>query len=148
MINLLEILKKKIYSPLTLVIYILNFIILGCIFSYTIFFYLGIKNFFLSNFIIIFSLITFSLKLLYWHLIKKFLNSDVNKSKLFLLRIAFCTFTYLTPAYYIFKQESLVMNNDIILITLIIILIIATIGIFIERYLFFKESKYTINLYY
>ena len=143
---------KKIKSPLTLIIFILNFIILGSIFSYTIMFCFGEKNIFLSNLIVIFSLITFSLKLLYWYSIKKNSTSktinEINKSKLFLLRLTFCTFSYLVPAYYIFNQKSLVMNDDIILITLIIISIIAFIGIFIERHLFFIESKNTVNLHY
>ena len=143
---------KKINSPLTLIIFILNFIILGSIFSYTIMFCFGEKNIFLSNLIVIFSLITFSLKLLYWYSIKKFSTSEtineINKSKLFLLRLTFSTFIYLAPAYYIFNQKSLVMNDDIILITLIIISIIAFIGIFIERHLFFIESKNTVNLDY
>ena len=143
---------KKINSPLTLIIFILNFIILGSIFSYTIMFCFGEKNIFLSNLIVIFSLLTFSLKLLYWYSIKKISTSEtineINKSKLFLLRLTFCTFIYLTPAYYIFNQKSLVMNDDIILITLIIISIIAFIGIFIERHLFFIESKNTVNLHY
>jgi DMSO reductase anchor subunit len=143
---------KKINSPLTLIIFILNFIILGSIFSHTILFCFGEKNIFLSNLIVIFSLITFSLKLLYWYSIKKFSKSEtineINKSKLFLLRLTFSTFIYLAPAYYIFNQKSLVMNDDIILITLIIISIIAFIGIFIERHLFFIESKNTVNLHY
>jgi len=143
---------KKIKSPLTLIIFILNFIILGCIFSHTIMFFFGKKYIFLSNLIVIFSLITFLLKLLYWYSIKKFFKSEtineINKSKLFLLRLTFCTFIYLAPAYYIFNQKSLVMNDDIILITLIIISIIAFIGIFIEKHLFFIESKNTVNLHY
>ena len=143
---------KKINSPLTPIIFILNFIILGCIFSHTIMFCFGVKNIFLSNLIVIFSLITFLLKLLYWYSIKKNSTSktinEINKSKLFLLRLTCCTFAYLVPAYYIFNQKSLVMNDDIILITLIIISIIAFIGIFIERHLFFIESKNTVNLHY
>ena len=148
MINYFANLEKIIKISLTLVIFILNLIVLGCIFSYTIFFYLGTKNIFLSNSIIIFSLITLTLKLLYWFSIKNLLISEINKSKSFLLRVAVCVFTYLTPAYYIFKQESLVMNDDIILITLIIISIIASIGISIERYIFFIESKNATNIYY
>ena len=142
----------KIKSSLTIIFFILNFIILVCILSHTIMFYFEKKNIFLSNLIVIFSLITLSLKLLYWYFIKKFSTSEkineVNKSKLFLLRLTFCTFIYLVPAYYIFNQKFLVMNDDIILITLIIMSIIAFIGIFIEKHLFFIESKNTVNLYY
>ena len=40
------------------------------------------------------------------------------------------------------------MNSDIIAITLIMITIIASVGMFIERYLFFIESKHTVSLFY
>ena len=86
------------------------------------------------------------------HTGKNFLTSEmvnnIKISKSFLLRFAFCIFTYITPAYYAFNQNNLVMNENIISITLIIVSIIAIIGMFIERYLFFIESKHTVSLYY
>lgn len=143
-------LKKIMRKPLTLTIYILNFIILFSIFSYTVFFYIKINNFFLSNIIIILSMITLYLKLLYWNSIKKIIKFEIinkiEQYKTFLLRSMFCIFTYLTPAYYIFKQESLIMNDNIILISLILISIIASIGMLIEKYLFFIESKHISGL--
>ena len=141
-------LKNIIRNPLSLIIFILNFIILGFIFSYTSFFYFGASNLFLSKLILIFSLITLLLKLSYWYTIRNLAPLKKNKSKVFILRLAFCTFTYLTPTYYIFNQNNLILNHDIILITLILISIIASIGILIERYLFIIESNNTINLYY
>ena len=169
------------HNPLVPLIYILNSIILGSIIMHTLLFYYEIKNIFLTNSLIIFSITALFIKLLYWHSIKKksksnistaiglgnkettsffegphtgknFLTSEminsINISKSFFLRITFCIFTYITPSYYIFKQDGLVMNNNIILITLIIISIFASIGMFIERYLFFIESKHTVSLYY
>ena len=123
------------------VIYILNFLLLIFIFSYTIFFFLVSKNILLIYFIIIFSICALFLKLIYWLSIKDLLILDLNRFELFLLRISVCLLVYITPAYYIFKQKSLVMNNDIIFITLIIISILASVGTTIERYLFFTESK-------
>lgn len=150
MINPLNDLSKIIKNSLNQIIFILNIIIIGCIFTYTFLFYIGEKNFFLSNLIVIFSLITFFLKLLYWHLIKNLINSKiingVNKSKSFFLRLTLCIFIYVTPSYYIFKQDSLVMNDNIISITLIIITTIASIGFCIERYLFFLDSNFTKSL--
>ena len=148
MINSFVILKRIVGTQLNLIIFILNFIILGFIFSYTFFFYFGNSNLFLSKLILIFSSITLFLKLLHWYLIKDLTTLKKNNSKIFILRLAFCTFTYLTPTYYIFNQNSLILNQDIILITLILISIIASVGIFIERYLFVIELNNTSNLYY
>lgn len=148
MINSFVILKRIVGTQLNLIIFILNFIILGFIFSYTFFFYFGNSNLFLSKLILIFSSITLFLKLLHWYLIKDLTTLKKNNSKIFILRLAFCTFTYLTPTYYIFNQNSLILNQDIILITLILISIIASVGIFIERYLFIIELNNTNNLYY
>jgi DMSO reductase anchor subunit len=58
-------------SPLVPIIYILNSLVLGSIITFTIFFYFEIKIKSLSNSIIIISLTTLCLKLLYWKLISK-----------------------------------------------------------------------------
>ena len=148
MINTFVILKKIIGTQLNLIIFILNLIILGFIISYTFFFYFGNSNLFLTKLILIFSSITLFLKLLHWYLIKDLKTLKKNNSKIFILRLAFCTFIYLAPTYYIFNQNSLILNQDIVLITLILISIIASVGIFIERYLFVIELNNTSNLYY
>ena len=126
-------------------IYFLNFIFLASLILYTILFYLEIKVNMLSNSIIIFSLTALFHKLLYWYLIKNNFNySNLNKTyrhKNILLCLTFCIFTYLTPAYYIFKKDSMVMNDEIIFFTLLLILSLSLIGIFIERYLFFIKSE-------
>jgi hypothetical protein len=148
MINTFVVLKKIIGRQLNLIIFILNLIILGFIISYTFFFYFGNSNLFLTKLILIFSSITLFLKLLHWYLIKDLNTLKKDNSKIFILRLAFCTFTYLAPTYYIFNQNSLILNQDIVLITLILISIIVSVGIFIERYLFVIELNNSSNLYY
>jgi len=181
----------KIYSSLKAIpawhnsfvplIYILNSLVLGSIFTFTILFYFEIKIYFLSNFIIIMSLTALFIKLLYWLSIKKtsksniasatglgtskkttffegphtgenYLTSEmfnkINISKKYILRLTFCIFSYITPAYYISQQENFVANQNIISFTLIIISILALIGMFVERYLFFIESNHTVSLFY
>ena len=145
MIIFSKILNQKEINPLIIIIYILNFLIISSIFTHSLLFYLEKKILLLSNSVIIFSLTALFLKLLYWQSIKKRSEFQIyykkNYSKLFLLRATFCIFTYITPAYYIFKQTTLVMNNDIISITLIIIFVIAFTGILIERYLHSEEKR-------
>jgi DMSO reductase anchor subunit len=129
--------------------YILNFIVLGSVVTFTILFYFKIKINFLTNLIIIISIIALFFKLLYWHLLKKTAeNKTVNKSKLFLLRLAFCIFTYIMPLYYIIQQPKLVMSDHVISITLIIISIFVFIGIAMERYIFFIESSFSNNSFF
>lgn len=81
-----------------------------------------------------------------------FLTSEminkISESKSFILRLIFCIFSYVTPAYYLFQQPNLVTTNYINSITLVIISIFALLGMFIERYLFFIDSKHTVSLYY
>lgn len=169
------------HNPFVPLIYILNSLVLGTIISYSLLFNFGIKNIYLSNSLIIFSMTALFIKLLYWYSIKdksktnistatglgsvkktsffegphtgkNFLTSEminkINKSKSILLRLTVCIFCYITPAYFTLEQNNLVMNNDIIGITLIIVTTFALIGMFIERYLFFIESKHTVSLYY
>ena len=108
------------------IIYILNFCILGSIIAFTILFYFQITINFLSGFIGLISITTLLLKLLYWYLIRRSseIINTINRSNAFLLRLAFCIFTYITPTYYILQQPSLVISNYVILVTLIIISIL------------------------
>ena len=168
-------------NPFVPIIYILNSLVLGSLFTFTLLFYFQIKINILSNMIVSLSITTLFIKLLYWysirrpsnsniskatgldikkktiifegsHTIKKFLSSEmmneINISKSILLRIAVCIFTYITPSYYILQKPYFVMSDYIISCSLIIISIIALIGMFIERYLFFIESKHTVSLVY
>ena len=129
------------------IIYILNFLILFSIITFTILFYFKITNNFLSSFIVIICITTLLIKLSYWYTIRK--SSEmieiINKPNAFLLRLAFCVFTYITPTYYILQQPSLILSNYIMLVTLIIISILTLIGIILERYLFILESNYSAN---
>ena len=136
------------HNPLGPIIYILNFLILGSIITFAVLFHYNTKNVVLSNFIIIIAMTALFFKLLYWYSIKKTAKSDhssvresdnLNNTKVYLLRLAFCIFTYITPTYYIAQQPNLVMSNHVISITLVIVIIVAIIGMFIERYLFFIE---------
>jgi len=148
MINLFKNSNNSKLAKLLITTNILNLLILSSILMYSVLYYLDIKILLLSYLLLFFSLTALSIKLYYWKLLNINLNKNANLSRLFLMRIAFCSFTYLTPVYYIFKNESFVMSKDVILVTLIIILIIAFIGFYIERYLFYIESENTNNLFH
>ena len=136
------------HNPLVPIIYILNFLVLGSIITFVVLFHYNTKIILLANFITIIAMIALFLKLLYWYSIKKPAKSSLSavreldnlkNTKVYLLRLAFCIFTYITPTYYIAQQPNLVMSNHVVSITLVIITIVAIIGMFIERYLFFIE---------
>ena len=113
---------------------------------FLILFYFNIKIIFLTNFIIIMSIALLFVKLLYWYSIRKPQQStnSIDKQKSFLLRLTFCIFTYITPVYCIIQEPHLVVSHYVSTITFTIVTILAIIGMFIERWLFFIESQQTV----
>ena len=114
--------------------------------SFLILFYLEIKNILLTYCIIIMSTILLITKLLYWFSIRK-TQSRINgfdKQNIFLLRLTICVFTYISPVYCIIQEPFLIVNRYISILTFLIVTLLAIIGIFIERWLFIKESQQTV----
>ena len=112
-------------------------------------FYFNIQIIFLTNFIIIASITLLIIKLAYWYSIRKTLQSinGIDKQKSLLLRLTFCIFTYITPVYCIIQEPQLVVSHYVSTITFTIVTVLAIIGMFIERWLFFMESQHTNSLY-
>ena len=112
---------------------------------FLILFYIKIQNIFLTNLIIIVSISLLIINLAYWYYTKKHQRStnSIYKQKKILLRLTFCIFTYITPVYCIIQEPHLVVSHYVSTITLTIVTILAIIGIFIERWLFFIESQQT-----
>ena len=117
---------------------------------FLILFYFNIQIIFLTNFIIILSITLLPIKLAYWYSIRKTLQNinGTDKQKQFLLRLTFCIFTYISPVYCIFQEPHLVVSHYVSTITFTIVTVLAIIGMFIERWLFFTELKHSANLYY
>ena len=114
---------------------------------FLILFYFKGKIIFLTIFIIIISAVLLIFKLLYWYSIRIVQQSinGVDKQKYFLFRLTFCIFTYITPVYCIIQEPNLIVSHYVSTITFTIVVILAIIGIFIERWLFFIESQQTVN---
>ena len=129
-------------------IYFNGFYAFGLI-CFLILFYFNIKIIFLTNLIIIMSIALLLVKLLYWYSIRKPQRStnSIDKQKSFLLRLTFCIFTYITPVYCIIQEPSLVVSHYVSTITFTIVTVLAIIGMFIERWLFFIESQHNASLY-
>jgi DMSO reductase anchor subunit len=116
---------------------------------FLILFYFNIQIIFLTNSIIIASITLLIIKLVHWYLISKTLRTvnSIDKQKSFLLRLTFCIFTYITPVYCIIQEPHLVVSHYVSTITFTIVTVLAIIGIFVERWLFFMESQHTDSLY-
>ena len=113
---------------------------------FLILFYFEIQNILLTYFIIIMSVILLISKLLYWFSIRK-TQSRINrfdKQNIFLLRLTICVFTYISPVYCIIQEPFLIVNRYISILTFVIVTLLVIIGIFIERWLFVKESQQTV----
>ena len=113
---------------------------------FLILFYFETKNILLTYSIIIMSIILLISKLLYWFSIRK-TQSRINrfdKQNIFLLRLTICVFTYISPVYCIIQEPFLIVNRYISIVTFLIVTLLAIIGIFIERWLFVKESQQTV----
>ena len=110
---------------------------------FLILFYFNTQIIFLTNFIIIIAITLQIYKLAYWYSIRKTLQgiNTIDKQKSFLLRLMFCILTYITPVYCIIQEPYLVISHYVSTITLTIVTILAIIGMFIERWLFFIESQ-------
>ena len=116
---------------------------------FLILFYFNIQIIFLTNFIIIASITLLIIKLAYWYSIRKTLRNinSIDKQKYFLLRLTFCLLTYISPVYCIIQEPHLVVSHYVSTITFTIVTVLAIIGMFIERWLFFIESQHTDSLY-
>ena len=117
---------------------------------FLILFYINIQIVFLTNFIIIVSITLLLIKLAYWYSIRKTLRNinSIDKQKSFLLRLTFCILTYITPVYCIIQEPHLVVSHYVSTITFTIVTVLAIIGIFIERRLFFIEAQHSDSLQY
>ena len=113
---------------------------------FLILFYFETKNILLTYSIIIMSIILLISKLLYWFSIRKAQSrvNEFNRQNIFLQRLTICVFTYISPVYCIIQEPFLIVNRYISLLTFLIVTLLAIIGIFIERWLFLKESQQTV----
>ena len=111
---------------------------------FLILFYFNTQIIFLTNFIIIIAITLQIYKLAYWYSIRKTLQgiNTIDKQKYFLLRLMFCILTYITPVYCIIQEPYLVVSHYVSAITFTIVTVLAIIGMFIERWLFFMESQH------
>ena len=81
------------------------------------------------------------------YLTTEMINKSNNKNNNF-LRLTFCILTFIIPLYMINQYSTLIADQFILKLSMIFVFILALIGMIIERYLFFIQSKHVVGLYY
>ena len=119
----------------------LDLLVLLLIFIYTAIYILKYEIIFFQKIIIFSAIIALVIKILYWIIDNN--NIIKNYKNLLLLRIAVCIFLYLTPAYYLYQYQNLIISEFIVTSTLIIITFFAFLVIVVEK---FMNSKKMSNL--
>jgi len=127
-------------------LFFIHFTLIAGLICYLILFYFEYKNIILTYFITIISFILLISKLLYWFTIRRAQSriNEFDKQNIFLLRLAVCVFTYISPVYCIIQEPFLIVNRYISILTFLIVTLLAIIGILIERWLYAKELQQTI----
>ena len=112
-------------------------------------------NYFFDTFEIISSRITIIililsnlLKLIYWQVIKSNNINIIKNEKNNFLFLVFFILTFILPTYMVYQKTSLIIDEQIFQISLLIILIFAILGMLIEKYIFFNKIKKSENLKY
>ena len=112
-------------------------------------------NYFFDTFEIISSRITIIililsnlLKLIYWQVIKSNNINIIKNEKNNFLFLVFFILTFILPTYMVYQKTSLIIDEQISQISLLIILIFAILGMLIEKYIFFNKIKKSENLKY
>ena len=81
------------------------------------------------------------------YLTTEMINKSNNKNNHF-LRLTFCILTFIIPLYMINQYSTLIADQFILKLSMIFVFILALVGMIIERYLFFIQSKHVVGLYY
>ncbi|MDC0037503.1 hypothetical protein OAJ30_02360 [Alphaproteobacteria bacterium] len=108
----------------------LDLLVLLLIFIYTAIYILKYEIIFFQKIIIFSAIIALIIKILYWIIDNNIIK---NYKNLLLLRIAICIFLYLTPAYYLYQYQNLIISKFIVTSTLIIITFFALLVIVVEK---------------
>tara|TARA_B100001750_G_C15151469_1_gene419786 strand:+ start:161 stop:604 length:444 start_codon:yes stop_codon:yes gene_type:complete len=88
------------------------------------------------------------LKLIYWQVIKSNNIHKIKNEKNNFLFIVFFILTFVLPTYMVYQKNSLIIDEQISQISLLIILIFAILGMLIEKNIFFNKIKKSENFKY
>tara|TARA_B100001250_G_scaffold283677_1_gene245761 strand:+ start:28 stop:471 length:444 start_codon:yes stop_codon:yes gene_type:complete len=88
------------------------------------------------------------LKLIYWQVIRSNNIHIIKNEKNNFLFIVFFILTFVLPTYMVYQKNSLIIDEQISQISLLIILMFAILGMLIEKNIFFNKIKKSENFKY
>ncbi len=140
--------KNKSLLFYKILLYFSNGLILLSIALFNLNYYFDTFDIISSGITIIILILSNLLKLIYWQAIKSNNINIIKNEKNNFLFLVFFILTFILPTYMVYQKTSLIIDEQIFQISLLIILIFAILGMLIEKYIFFNKIKKSENLKY
>jgi len=140
--------KNKSLLFYKILLYFSNGFILLSIALFNLNFYFDTFEIISSRTTIIILILSNLLKLIYWQIIKSNNINIIKNEKNNFLFIVFFILTFVLPTYMVYQKNSLIIDEKISQISLLIILILAILGMLIEKNIFFNKIKKSENFKY
>ena len=140
--------KNKSFLFYKILLYFSNALILLSLALFNLNYYFDTYEIISSRITIIILILSNLLKLIYWQVIKSNNTNIIKNEKINFLFLVFLILTFVLPTYMVYQKTSLIIDEQISQISLLIILIFAILGMLIEKYIFFNKIKKSENFKY
>ena len=140
--------KIKLILFSKILFYFSNGFILLSIALFNLNFYFDTFEIISSRTTIIILILSNLLKLIYWQVIRSNNIHIIKNEKNNFLFIVFFILTFVLPTYMVYQKNSLIIDEQISQISLLIILMFAILGMLIEKNIFFNKIKKSENFKY
>ena len=140
--------KNKSLLFYKILFYFSNSLILLSLALFNLNYYFDTFDIISSGITIIILILSNLLKLIYWQVIKSNNIHKIKNEKNNFLFIVFFILTFVLPTYMVYQKNSLIIDEQISQISLLIILIFAILGMLIEKNIFFNKIKKSENFKY
>ena len=140
--------KNKALLFYKILLYFSNGLILLSLALFNLNYYFDTFDIISSGITIIILILSNLLKLIYWQAIKSNNINIIKNEKNIFLFLVFFILTFVLPTYMVYQKTSLIIDEQISKISLLIILIFAILGMLIEKHIFFNKIKKYENFKY
>ena len=140
--------KNKSLLFYKILLYFSNGLILLSLALFNLNYYFDTFDIISSGITIIILILSNLLKLIYWQAIKSNNINIIKNEKNIFLFLVFFILTFVLPTYMVYQKNSLIIDEQISQISLLIILVFAILGMLIEKNIFFNKIKKSENLKY
>ena len=140
--------KNKALLFYKILLYFSNGLILLSLALFNLNYYFDTFDIISSGITIIILILSNLLKLIYWQAIKSNNINIIKNEKNIFLFLVFFILTFVLPTYMVYQKNSLIIDEQISQISLLIILVFAILGMLIEKNIFFNKIKKSENFKY